>query len=210
MLQQLLRQPPGLLRCGLLQGVVQESIGPLGVLRRQPFSRPTQLPRRWRRGQQEKLSRDQIVAQRGFMLRQLLQPAPSQLQGHCCQRLQIAVNQATLSRDLRDLAVVKTHEGYRPPAEASPAPAATLQSSLWHAARTWLRAATAAQNLLVLHTQPGGAQALGLALDEASLPQVVGTIAGDDTVLVVCPSDAKARRLQRQLTQLLETQRSQA
>ncbi len=122
----------------------------------------------------------------------------------------IAVNQATLSRDLRDLAVVKTHEGYRPPAEASAAPAATLQSSLWHAARTWLRAATAAQNLLVLHTPPGGAQALGLALDEASLPQVVGTIAGDDTVLVVCPSDAKARRLQRQLTQLLETQRSEA
>ena len=122
----------------------------------------------------------------------------------------LAVNQATLSRDLRDLAVVKTHEGYRPPAEASAAPAATLQSSLWHAARTWLRAATAAQNLLVLHTPPGGAQALGLALDEASLPQVVGTIAGDDTVLVVCPSDAKARRLQRQLTQLLETQRSEA
>lgn len=120
----------------------------------------------------------------------------------------IEVNQATLSRDLRDLLIVKTQHGYQLPGDAAAAPAETLQSSLWHAVRTWLRAATAAQNLLVLHTPPGGAQALGLALDKAGLGEVVGTIAGDDTVLVICPSDAKARRLQKQLLQQADLHRS--
>ena len=66
-----------------------------------------------------------------------------------------------LSRDLRDLAVVKTHDGYQLPQDAAAAPVETLQSSLWHALNSWLRAATPAQNLLVLHTPPGGAQPLG-------------------------------------------------
>lgn len=120
----------------------------------------------------------------------------------------IEVNQATLSRDLRDLAIVKTQQGYQLPSVAAAAPAETLQSSLWHAVRSWLRAATPAQNLLVLHTPPGGAQALGLALDNAQLAEVVGTIAGDDTVLVICPTDAKARKLQKQLLQRADLQRS--
>ena len=58
----------------------------------------------------------------------------------------IEVNQATLSRDLRDLAVVKTHDGYQLPQDAAAAPVETLQSSLWHALNSWLRAATPAQN----------------------------------------------------------------
>ena len=118
----------------------------------------------------------------------------------------IEANQATLSRDLRDLAVAKTPDGYQLPPGSGGASAETLQTSLWHAARTWLRRAQPAQNLLVLHTPAGGAQALGLALDRSALPEVVGTIAGDDTVLVVCPSEAKARKLQRQLLRHAELQ----
>jgi len=120
----------------------------------------------------------------------------------------IEVNQATLSRDLRDLAVVKTHEGYQLPSVAAAAPAETLQNSLWHAVRSWLRAAVPAQNLLVLHTPPGGAQPLGLALDNSDLGEIVGTIAGDDTVLVVCPNNAKAQQLQKRLLQHADPQRS--
>lgn len=124
------------------------------------------------------------------------------------QREGVDANQATLSRDLRDLAVAKSPAGYQLPAFAAGAPAETLQTSVWHAARTWLRGAQAAKNLLVLRTPAGGAQPLGLALDNAELPEVVGTVAGDDTVLVVCPSEAKARQLQRALLKHAEPVRS--
>lgn len=108
----------------------------------------------------------------------------------------IACNQATLSRDLRDLGVVKTRHGYELPAGA------LSESSPHHlrlALRTWLSSATAAQNLVVLRTPPGGAQPLALALDKAALDDVLGTVAGDDTVFVACPSDRRARALCKRL-----------
>ncbi len=107
------------------------------------------------------------------------------------------VNQATLSRDLRDLGVVKGPDGYELPAAAA-APARP-EDSVWLAARTWLLAATPAQNLVVLRTPAGGAQPLGLAIDKAELQGVVGTIAGDDTVLAVCADAARAKALARDL-----------
>jgi transcriptional regulator of arginine metabolism len=107
------------------------------------------------------------------------------------------VNQATLSRDLRDLGVVKGPDGYElPQATLSPQ---TAHQSLWHAVHTWLVSATAAQNLVVMRTPAGGASALGLALDHAELAGVVGTIAGDDTVLAVCADAQRARSLVKQL-----------
>ena len=110
------------------------------------------------------------------------------------------VNQATLSRDLRDLGVVKGKDGYELPTVPSMAPHAAHQS-LWHAVHTWLLGATAAQNLVVMRTPAGGAQALGLAIDHAELPGVVGTIAGDDTVLAICQNPPKAKALVRRLGQ---------
>ena len=107
------------------------------------------------------------------------------------------VNQATLSRDLRLLGVVKGPEGYELPQTTLSPQNAT--SSLWHAAHTWMVSATVAQNLVVLRTPAGGAQPLGLAIDKAELPGVVGTIAGDDTVLAICANGQKARSLVRQL-----------
>lgn len=111
-----------------------------------------------------------------------------------------AVNQATLSRDLRQLGVLKGNGGYALPAPALASDAAG--SSLWHAARAFLLSATAANNLVVLRTPPSGAQPLGLALDHAPQKGVVGTIAGDDTVLAVCADAKKARALVRRLLQL--------
>jgi len=103
----------------------------------------------------------------------------------------------TLSRDLRDLGVVKGPDGYELPA-AGAAPA-RAEESVWLAARTWLLGATPAQNLVVLRTPAGGAQPLGLAIDKAELAGVVGTIAGDDTVLAVCADAARAKALAREL-----------
>lgn len=107
------------------------------------------------------------------------------------------VNQATLSRDLRALGVVKGKDGYELP--TAPLSPESAHQSLWHAVHTWLVDAVAAQNLVVLRTPAGGAQALGLSLDRAGLPGLVGTIAGDDTVLAVCADAAKARALARRL-----------
>ena len=110
--------------------------------------------------------------------------------------------QATLSRDLRDLGVVKSTAGYELPADGMTS--ALASDSLWHAVRAFLDTAEAAQNLAVLTTPPSGAQPLALALDRAArdngqLPEVMGTIAGDDTVLVVCRDATKARSLVRRL-----------
>jgi transcriptional regulator of arginine metabolism len=109
----------------------------------------------------------------------------------------IEVNQATLSRDLRDLGVVKGKNGYELPSTMmSPI---TNKHSLWHTANQWVLSATPALNQLVLRTPPGGAQALGLAIDNGDLPEVIGTIAGDDTVLVICANDRNAKSLARKL-----------
>jgi transcriptional regulator of arginine metabolism len=103
------------------------------------------------------------------------------------------VTQATLSRDLEELGAVKVRgaeggaaayyipeEGQAPlrPAEQAPA---RLQRLL----RELLTGADASGNLVVLRTPPGAAQFLASALDRSGLPDVVGTIAGDDTILVV-------------------------
>ena len=107
----------------------------------------------------------------------------------------IEVTQATLSRALRELGVVKGANGYELPNAAAP----NTGGSLFQAARTWLVSATAAQNLVVLRTPAGGAQPLGLALDRGSVDGLLGTIAGDDTVLAICRSTRDARALVRRL-----------
>lgn len=113
------------------------------------------------------------------------------------ERSGIDVNQATLSRDLRELGVVKAMSGYELPGTTlSPS---TTKHSLWHSTNQWVLSATPASNQLVLRTPPGGAQALGLAIDNGDLAEVIGTIAGDDTVLVICANDRKAKSLARKL-----------
>ena len=59
----------------------------------------------------------------------------------------------------------------------------------------FLQDARVAQNLIVLRTSPGNANALAVALDKASWPEIVGTLAGDDTVLVVAPDGATAGKV---------------
>ncbi len=111
------------------------------------------------------------------------------------------VNQGTLSRDLRDLGVRKGPDGYEVPTNGrGNGPAAELR----HAAREWLQDVTQAQNLVVLKTPPGGAQPLALALDRSDDAQIVGTIAGDDTVLIVCGDNRTAGQVSRKLDKMTE------
>ena len=117
------------------------------------------------------------------------------------QALGIHAAQVTLSRDIRDLGIVKTPDGYREIAALEEAPPADDHTR--RVVEEFLRDVKRAQNLLVLKTDPGNANALAVALDRASWPDVVGTIAGDDTVLVIAPDSASAEALHARLISML-------
>jgi len=108
------------------------------------------------------------------------------------------VTQATLSRDLRELGVEKVRDGLGRPRYALPGrvgraePLAAILSE--HGRRV-----TAAQNIVVVRTEVGTAGAIARALDRAEHPLVVGTLAGDDTCLVIAADVASAAELAREL-----------
>ncbi len=110
----------------------------------------------------------------------------------------VAAKQVTLSRDMRELGLVKTAGGYRQVEAASVGPGIeTIMAE-------FLREARAAQNLLVLKTSPGHANSIAIALDQEDWPEVVGTLAGDDTVLVIAPDAKTAAALRKRLLAYLE------
>ncbi len=110
----------------------------------------------------------------------------------------IAAAQVTLSRDIRELGLVKTTEGYRQILRESGGP------DFGAVAADFLMDVRIARNLVVLKTSPANASTLAAALDREGWPEVVGTIAGDDTVLVISPDDTSAHRLRERLLNLAE------
>ena len=112
------------------------------------------------------------------------------------------VTQATLSRDIRDLGLVKVTDAdgtprYEAPAEVLPPPPLTaLVPQL-------LLKAEGVGPLLVLSTPTGSASALAAALDHEEWPEVLGSIAGDDTLLMITRSVAERKRLEQRLAQIL-------
>jgi transcriptional regulator of arginine metabolism len=109
----------------------------------------------------------------------------------------IPATQVTLSRDIRDLSLVKTSEGYRQltPERSGPGLAAL--------AADFLLDIRPAQNILVLKTSPGHANTIAVAIDHENWSEIVGTIAGDDTILVVAPDTLTADTLRARLLALL-------
>ncbi len=120
------------------------------------------------------------------------------------------VTQATLSRDIHELKLTKGPGGYSLPTgngngngagthagEDAPAVSEMMESfglSVKHA-----------MNQVVLRTTMGGAQPMAAALDRAGWNEVVGTIAGDDTVLVICPDLKRAHDIETRLRKMLES-----
>ncbi|MGA8865968.1 MAG: ArgR family transcriptional regulator [Candidatus Sulfotelmatobacter sp.] len=103
------------------------------------------------------------------------------------------VGQATLSRDIHELNLSKTAAGYALP-QGEGVSGLNLPP-VQRLVREFVLDVRPAQNLLVLKTIVGSAQPVAAALDGEELPEVVGTIAGDDTVLIICPDQAQARRV---------------
>jgi len=105
----------------------------------------------------------------------------------------VAATQATISRDLKQLGLVKRagDGAYGRPGQEGASPDTTMAHLQRVAVRSLSRTARVEQ-LVVLRTPPGEAQHLALAIDRADLPEVVGTIAGDDTVLVITAGSRQA------------------
>lgn len=113
--------------------------------------------------------------------------------------LGIPATQVTLSRDLRELGLVKTKEGYVQFQEL-PEKASHLESAV----NGYLLDIRPAQNLLVLKTSAAHANSLAIAIDNADPEGVAGTIAGDDTVLVICADIPAAAAFHARLIEILK------
>jgi transcriptional regulator of arginine metabolism len=117
----------------------------------------------------------------------------------------LEATQSTISRDVEELGLARVHdrEGLRyvmPGASRSAAPMRMLR----HALLEFALAFVPANHLLVLRTPPGAASALGEAIDRAELPEVAGTIAGDNTILIVPADGVSARAVETALRAAME------
>lgn len=113
--------------------------------------------------------------------------------------------QATISRDLRELGLEKTHDSIGRPRYVQPQKARTAspREALAGVLAQFARTAVAAQNIVVVGSELGTAPAIARTLDRADHPLVVGTLAGDDTVLVVTRTPGEARTLAKELAKLI-------
>jgi transcriptional regulator of arginine metabolism len=107
------------------------------------------------------------------------------------QQAGIPATQVTLSRDIRELRLVKTRAGYSETMAEEGGPSfITLAAEFLHDVRI-------AQNMVVLKTSPGHANSVAVALDSEDWPEVVGTLAGDDTILVIAPDNSTADKIRK-------------
>ncbi|HEX5010337.1 MAG TPA: arginine repressor [Planctomycetota bacterium] len=114
------------------------------------------------------------------------------------------ITQSSLSRDLTSLGARKVDGSYRLVSETDAAEEAGQLYPTLSELQPFVRALrTAGPNLLVVATRPGLAQTVALALDSMSMPEVVGTVAGDDTVFVATPSRRAQRSLERRFGRLM-------
>jgi transcriptional regulator of arginine metabolism len=116
----------------------------------------------------------------------------------------LVVTQATLSRDLEELGATKVRDdhGLRYAVDADGGRVA--RTDLARTLADLLVSAEPSGNLVVVRTPPGGAHLLASALDRAGLPEVIGTVAGDDTVLVVSRRAAGGAALATSLVRLAD------
>ncbi len=142
-----------------------------------------------------KLARQQVIVELAHD-----GPLPSQEElRKVLSRRGFPVTQATLSRDMNELRLIKTPEGYILPngdAGVEPAPSAA------RVVREFVRDIRRAQNLLVVKTMAGSAQTVAMAIDSENWDEIVGSVAGDDTLLIIAPENKKAKLLQARLEEM--------
>jgi transcriptional regulator of arginine metabolism len=144
-----------------------------------------------------------MKAPRQAILLELIDREPLHSQEELRRRLRqrgFAATQATISRDIAELGLVKRagDGAYQRPGADTSNPETAL-AALERAAEEFLRRVERVQQLVVLRTGIGQAQPLAIALDRAQLPEVVGTIGGDDTILIVARDAKRAALLAKRL-----------
>ena len=119
----------------------------------------------------------------------------------------IHVTQATLSRDMHELKLFKGPSGYSMPngnGNGAAAAEADEQPSLAEMVESFVLRVKQAMNQVVMGTAMGGAQPVAAAMDRAGWSEVLGTIAGDDTVLIICADVRRAGEVAAKLKAMLE------
>jgi len=144
-----------------------------------------------------------MKARRQALILEMIDREPLHSQETLARRLQqrgFEVTQATISRDIKELGLVKrSGDGaYQRPGAETTDPETAL-NALERAASEFLRNVERVQQLVVIRTGRGQAQALAEALDRARVPEAVGTIAGDDTILVIARNSKRAAALAKRL-----------
>ncbi|MGO8817669.1 MAG: arginine repressor [Terriglobia bacterium] len=115
----------------------------------------------------------------------------------------IHVTQATVSRDVEELGLVKTRAGYRLPGAAEPV--APRHPALGVVLKEFLTEVRQASNLVVVKTRPGNAHSVAAALDANPWEEVVGTLAGDDTIFIAASSSRQAEVIRKKIRALAAT-----
>jgi transcriptional regulator of arginine metabolism len=150
--------------------------------------------------------------QRHNAIRDLVAKSPVSNQDELRRKLRrrgFEVTQATLSRDIHELRLSKGPGGYSLPNGHGNGSAAALEEDAPPSVDEMLESfgmrVRQAMNQVIVRTVMGGAQPVAAALDHAEWPDVVGTIAGDDTVLVICPDQRRAAEVEARLRKILES-----
>jgi transcriptional regulator of arginine metabolism len=141
---------------------------------------------------------------RRTQIRDLLRHEPVVTQDELRRRLArrgIHVTQATVSRDIEELGLVKTRVGYRLPDAAEPV--APPQPTLPVVLKEFMHDVCRAANLVVVKTHPGNAHSVAVALDAQQWPEIVGTVAGDDTIFVATAGVREAAQVRKKLLALV-------
>ncbi len=113
------------------------------------------------------------------------------------------VTQATLSRDIHELRLYKGPNGYAAPNGNGHMEEEEEQPAVGEMLSSFGVAVKQAQNQLVLRTTSGAAQPVALAIDHEAWSDVVGTLAGDDTVLIICPDPRRASSIRERLERMI-------
>ena len=117
----------------------------------------------------------------------------------------VDVTQATLSRDLEELGAVKVRVPVGDSVYAVPDDPTERVLPVDYLRRVlgeWLVEVSVSDNIVVLRTPPGSAHVVASAVDRASLPEIIGTVAGDDTVILVAASDTTGEKVSERLKDL--------
>jgi transcriptional regulator of arginine metabolism len=138
-------------------------------------------------------------------LRQILRSGQYRSQSALVRELRgrgIQVSQSSISRDLLELGAIKRGGCYVLPGEGTSGRERDFEelASIWR--DLVMSIAAAGPNLLVVRTRAGSANAIGHCLDQVDWPEIIGTLAGDDTIFIAVGSEANRNRLQRHLSRL--------